>query len=578
MTTGTDLLEIVSPASGNGHGEVAKAAPVAGIEENGTSKPAAPAILKFTNPASGAIFGELPMATPADVEQAMTEMRAASRIWSRKDVAARVAILRKFQALLIDSMDEITDVINQDCGKSRQDAMIEVFITVDMLDTYLQHAKRWLQRYEVSSSLFFFKKCYVEPRPYGVVAVISPWNYPFALAMPPLLGALLAGNTVVLKPSEVTAATGLLIERLIERVPEMKPFVRVLHGDGRVGAALVQSDPDYIFLTGSTLTGRTVAKTAAEKLIPLACELGGKDAMIVLEDADLAAAARWGVWGAFFNAGQTCMAVERVYVHEQVYDQFLELVLHETERVTMGYSRDTASMFDIGPITDPRQLKVITAHLADAHARGARVLVGGEMNGNFVSPTVLVDVTHDMKLMNEETFGPLMPIVKVASEAEAIALANDSKLGLGASVWSRNLQHAWKVARQIEASSVIINDTITQFAVPMLPFGGIKHSGYGRIHGKEGVVQFTRPYAYAVGQPPPAFDVATIMRSPGNYELGKAMLKLTRGASARQRLEPVAGAIQGTVKRVINLEKRGMLWGVQGATHLVKDEVLGRLR
>ncbi|HRI55515.1 MAG: aldehyde dehydrogenase family protein [Anaerolinea sp.] len=578
MTTGTDLLEIVSPTNGNGHGEMAKTAPVAGFEENGTSRPAAPDMLKFINPASGNSFGELPMATPADVEQAMAEMRTAARIWARKDVATRVAVLRKFQKLLIDSMDEITDVINQDCGKSRQDAMIEVFITVDMLDSYLQHAKRWLKRYEVSSSMFFFKKCYVEPRPYGVVAVISPWNYPFALAMPPVLGALLAGNTVVLKPSEVTAATGLLLERLIERVPEMKPFVRVLHGDGRVGAALVQSDPDYIFLTGSTLTGRTVAKVAAEKLTPLACELGGKDAMIVLEDADLAAAARWGVWGAFFNAGQTCMAVERVYVHEQVYDQFLELVLHETERFTMGYSRDTASMFDLGPITDPRQLKVIAAHLADAQERGARVLAGGEMVGNFVSPTVLVDVTHDMKLMNEETFGPFMPIVKVASDAEAIELANDSQLGLGASVWSRDLQHAWKVARQIEASSVIINDTITQFAVPMLPFGGIKHSGYGRIHGKEGVVQFTRPYAYAVGQPPPAFDIATIMRSPGNYELGKAVLKMTRGTSTRQRLEPVVGAVQGTVKRVINLEKRGLLWGVQGASHLVMDEVLGRLR
>jgi len=537
-----------------------------------------PDVLTFINPASGNCFGELPMTTAAGVEQAMAEMRAASRIWSRKEIAERVAILRKFQALLIDSLDEITDVINQDCGKSRQDAMIEVFITVDMLDSYLQHAKRWLQRYEVSSGLFFFKKCYVEPRPYGVVAVISPWNYPFALAMPPVLGALLAGNTLVLKPSEVTAATGMLIERLVERVPEMKPFVRVVHGDGRVGAALVQSNPDYIFLTGSTLTGRKVAQAAAEKLIPSACELGGKDAMIVLDDADLAAAARWGVWGAFFNAGQTCMAVERVYVHEQVYDQFLELVLHETERVTMGYSRDPFSMFDIGPITDPRQLKVIETHLTDALERGARALTGGETNGNFVSPTVLVDVTQDMRLMQEETFGPLMPILKVSSDAEAIALANDNEFGLGASIWSRDLHHAWKVARQIEASSVIINDTITQFAIPMLPFGGIKHSGYGRVHGKEGVVQFTRPYAYAVGQPPPAFDIATIMRSPGNYELGKAVLKMTRGASYRQRLEPVGAALQGSVKRVINIEKRSLLWGAQGASHLVMDGVLRKLR
>lgn len=534
--------------------------------------------LTFTNPASEIEFGQLAMTPLDDVATKMAEMRAAFRIWNRKDVSERVAILRKFQALLIDSIDEITDVINQDCGKSRQDAMIEVFITVDMLDSYLSRAKRWLQRYEVSSGLFVFKKCYVEPRPYGVVAVISPWNYPFALAMPPLLGALLAGNTVVLKPSEVTAATGLLMERLIERIPELKPFVRVVHGDGRVGSALVQSQPDYIFLTGSTGTGRKVSQAAAELLIPSACELGGKDAMIVLEDADLEAAARWGAWGAFFNAGQTCMAVERVYVHEQVYEQFVKLAVEETQRVTMGYSRDPQSKLYMGPITDPRQLKVITRHLDDALARGARVLIGGQIEGNFVSPTVLVDVTQDMLLMQEETFGPLMPIMKVANEAEAVALANDNEFGLGASVWSRDVHHAWKVARQVDASSVIINDTIAQFAIPMLPFGGIKHSGYGRIHGKEGVMQFTRPYAYAVGQAPFALDIATIMRSPGNYELGKAILKVTRGTSARQRLEPVGEIVQGTAKRVLNLEKRTLLWGAQGASRLLLDGVVRRIR
>jgi acyl-CoA reductase-like NAD-dependent aldehyde dehydrogenase len=535
-------------------------------------------VLTFINPATGNQFGELPMTTPEEVERKMAEMRAAFPVWSDKAVSERVAALRKFQKLLLDSIDEITDVINQDCGKARQDAMIEVFITVDMLDAYLQRAKRWLQRYEVSSGLFFFKKCYVEPRPYGVVAVISPWNYPFALAMPPVLGALLAGNTVLLKPSEVTAATGLLIEQLFDRVPELKPFVRVAHGDGRVGAALVQSKPDYIFLTGSTATGNVVARNAADALIPAAFELGGKDAMIVLADADLAAAAHWGVWGAVFNAGQTCMAVERIYVHQQVYDQFLSLVLEEAQRITMGYSRDPLSEHHMGPITDPRQLRVIKQHLEEALEQGARILLGGQIEGNFVSPTVLVDVTQEMRLMREETFGPLIPIVKVSSDAEAIRMANDCDFGLGASIWSRNTQHAWQVGRQVEASSVVINDTIAQFAIPLLPFGGVKGSGYGRVHGKEGVLQFTRPYAYAVGQPPPAFDVGTILRSPGNYHLGKAVLKLTRGASTRQRLEPVGDALHGAVRRVIDFEKQTLLWGVQGVSNLVVDEVWHRLR
>jgi acyl-CoA reductase-like NAD-dependent aldehyde dehydrogenase len=488
--------------------------------------------------------------------------------WSRKPVEQRIAVLRKFQKLLIDCIDEITTVINQDCGKTRQDAMIEVFMTVDMLDAYLRHGKSWLKRRRVPSGLYLFKQCYVEPRPYGVVAVISPWNYPFALALPPVLGALLAGNTAVLKPSEVTAATGVLIDRLFQRVPELAPYVSVVHGDGRAGAELVQSRPDYIFLTGSTGTGRKVAQAAAETLTPFACELGGKDAMIVLEDADLPAAARWGVWGAFFNAGQTCMGVERVYVHEKVYAEFLRLALEETERIRMGYSTDPVNSLYIGPITDPRQLKIIQRHLEDARQQGARVLAGGEVQGNFISPTVLVDVNHNMLLMCEETFGPLLPIMKVESDEQAIALANDNAMGLGASIWSRDLEHAWRTARRVEASSVIINDTIAQFAVPMLPFGGIKSSGYGRVHGKEGVMQFTRPFAYAVGQPPPAFDVGTIMRSPGNYYLGKAILHLTRGASAGQRLEAVGHAAQFAAQKAAGVDQKKLALGALGLAGL----------
>ncbi len=524
--------------------------------------------LFFTNPATGVCFGQMAMSTPDEVKRAVSEMRAASPEWSHKPVKERVRILRKYQELIIDCMDEITGVINQDCGKSRQDAMIEVFMTVDMLDAALNRAPRWLRRYRVSPGLYFSKACYVEPRPYGVVAVISPWNYPFALAMPPVLGALLAGNTVVLKPSEVTGAVGLLMGKLLQRVPELAPYVRVVHGDGAVGAALVQEKLDYIFLTGSTPTGRKVAQAAAATLTPLACELGGKDAMIVLADADLPAAARWGVWGSFFNAGQTCMGVERVYVVEEVYDEFLRLTLAETAQIKMGYSSDVESEYYLGPISDPRQLRVIRRHLEDAHDKGAFVLTGGTVEDSFIAPTVLVDVNHDMLLMREETFGPLMPVMKVKDEQEAIRLANDCELGLGTSVWSRDLEHAWEVARQVEASSVIINDTITQFAVPLLPFGGIKQSGYGRTHGKEGVMQFTRPYTYVVGQAPLQWDLATIMRSPGNYKLGSAVLHLARGASLRQRMEPVgaltAAAVTAAAEKAATVDKKKLALGVFG--------------
>jgi acyl-CoA reductase-like NAD-dependent aldehyde dehydrogenase len=503
--------------------------------------------LAFINPGTGKQFGELRMTTPQEVDQAVVELRAAQKPWGDMPVQDRVKVLRKLQKVMIDSLDEITDVLNQNCGKSRQDSLIEAFVTIDMLEQYCKRAPRWLSRRRVSQGLYLTKRCYVEYRPYGVVGVIAPWNYPFALSMPPALAALLAGNTVILKPSEVTPATGVLIDKLFKRVPELAPYVRVIHGDGVVGEALVRSSPDYIFLTGSVSTGRKVLQTAAEKLLPVACELGGKDAMVVLEDADLAAAAHWGAWGAFFNSGQTCMAVERVYVVEAVYDEFVRLAVEETRKLEMGYSRDYECPYYFGPITDPRQLKIISRHLEDAKVKGARLLIGGEVQDMFIAPTVLVNVDHSMLVMREETFGPLMPVMKVRDEEEAIRMANDCSLGLGASVWSSDLGRAQRVARRIEAASIVINDTISQFAVPMLPFGGIKESGYGRIHGKEGMMQFTRPYSYAVGNPPIEWDIATQMRKPGNYKLGATLIHVLFGVTPGQRLQPVTEEIRRKV-------------------------------
>jgi acyl-CoA reductase-like NAD-dependent aldehyde dehydrogenase len=496
------------------------------------------------------------MATPEEVQEACQEMRLESKRWSQKTVQERVRILKKFQEMMIDSLDEITGVISQDCGKSRQDALIEVFVTVDMLNLYIKHAPRWLRRQKISSGLYIFKHCYVEPKPYGTVAIIAPWNYPFALSLPPVLGALLAGNTVLLKPSEVTGAVGVLIEQLFRRIPELSPYIRVLHGDGSVGAALIQSRPDYIFLTGSTPTGKKVMAAAAEHLIPVACELGGKDAMIVLEDADIPAAARWGVWGSFFNTGQTCMAVERVYVVEQVYDEFVRLALEETGKLKVGYTEDLKSPFYLGPVTDPRQVKTIQRHLEDALARGARILTGGTQNEMFFDPTILTDVDHDMLVMKEETFGPLMPIMKVKDEAEAVRLANDCLYGLGASIWGNNLDRAQRIAHQIEAATIVINDTIAQFAISMLPFGGIKQTGYGRTHGKEGLMQFTRPYAYAVGRPPIPWDVATVAREPGRYQMLTDIIHLAFGVTARQRLQPVLKVAESSSLRL--QEKRSV--------------------
>ncbi|MCB8944895.1 MAG: aldehyde dehydrogenase family protein [Ardenticatenaceae bacterium] len=500
--------------------------------------------IPFINPATGENFGEVAAATVAEVQAARREMAATAVTWSQKSVKERVQALRQLQQLLIDEVDEITAVMNQDGGKSRQDAMAELFITVDLLNQYCQQAPKWLRRRRISSGLQLFKRCYTEKRPYGVAAIISPWNYPLVETLPPLFAALLAGNTALVKPSEVTPAVGVMMAGWFQRIPALAPYVRFLHGDGQIGAALVAAKPDLIYVTGSTRTGRLIMQAAAEHLIPVICELGGKDPMIVLEDADIAAAARWGAWGAFYNTGQTCMAVERVYVVESVYEAFLTAVLEETKQLKVGYSSKIDSPYHIGPLTFQRQIQIIEDHVQDALAKGAKILWGGEREGMFMQPMVMVDVDHSMKIMQEETFGPIMPIMKVTDETHAIQLANHSDFGLSASVWSQNVRRAQGVAHQLQVGSVNINDTITHFAIPNLPFGGVKQSGIGRAHGEEEVLQFAQTRAYAVGVPPLPFDLATILRQPGHYKLGTAIMHLAFGVTPKQRLQPIVEALQ----------------------------------
>ena len=507
--------------------------------------------LLFTNPSSGEIFGKINSTPVADVNTVVEELRTAFPEWSKKSINDRIRILKKFQAVLLDSRDEITSVINLDCGKSRQDALIELFVSLDMLSQYLRKANSWLKPKKVSSGLYVLKTAIVEHKPHGVVCVISPWNYPLTLSLPPMLVALLAGNTVILKPSEVTGAVGALMEKLIKRVPELSPYVRVVHGDGAVGAAVIQARPDFIFMTGSTATGKKIMAMAAESLTPVALELGGKDAMIVLEDADLEKAARWGTWGAFFNTGQTCMAVERVYVVGAHYEKFVEISVEQANKFKSGFTTELNSDFSMGPVTDPRQVRIIDRHIEDALSKGAKILTGGKLVGAFYEPIVMVDVNHTMLVMQEETFGPIMPIMRVNDEAEAIRLANDSRFGLGASVWSSDPNHAKQVANHLNASSIIINDCIAQFGIPMLPFGGVKDSGFGRIHGQEGLMQFTRPYSYAVGQPPLKWDIATILREKGKYALGSLLMGILFGTSFKQRWDTISGFFNNSEEKAV---------------------------
>ena len=505
--------------------------------------------IEFINPATGSKFGEVRVTSEADVLRARREMAAVQPEWGAKSIEERARLVKKIQAVIIDAADEITDVVNQDHGKSRLDALHEVFMTIEKVHHYCAHAPVWLGRERVPRGLYFFKRFYSEREPYGVVGIIGPWNYPIDLMIPPIISALLAGNTVLVKPSEVSAATGVLIEELFSRVPELSRYVRFLHGDARVGQALVRSKPDLLFLTGSVKTGQIVAKMAAEDMIPFMYELGGKDAMIVLDDADVAAAAKWGVWGAFYTTGQACVSVERVYVHESVYDEFLAAVLEETAKFSVGYSPEKDNPNWMGPLTFQRQCDIVNTHLHDAVVKGARIVMGGKQTGMFIEPTVLVDVDHSMKIMTEETFGPTMPIMKVSDEMQAIQLANHSDMGLSAYVWSRDLKHAERVARQLNVGVVNINDVVAHYSVARLPFGGTKLSGNTRTHGRGEVTQFTHQKAYSISGPPSPLDPVIWIRKPGSYNLLKAMLGATYGTTLRQRVEPI-GELLGENKRL----------------------------
>jgi acyl-CoA reductase-like NAD-dependent aldehyde dehydrogenase len=452
--------------------------------------------LSLIDPAKGEPIGQIEVQDAHDVASALDAARKAQPDWAARSVEERARYLTRAVQKLIEQQDEFIDVLLRESGKPRTEIlMMEIYSACDALTYYAKHAAQMLrsEKRPLHGVMRFVKKLRIEYRPLGVIGVISPWNGPFILSLNPTIQALLAGNAVLLKPSEVTPFSGKLVGDLLEAVALPEGLLTVLTGDGETGAALVEAGVDKISFTGSVKTGRSVAEACARQLIPCTLELGGKDPMIVCEDANLDNAAGGAIAGAFLNSGHVCCGIERAYVVDQVADEFIQKVLERVSRLRQGCQGD----FDVGAIFWDRQMEIIEAHVADAIAKGAKVLAGGRRNpsldGLFFEPTVLSEVNHDMLIMREETFGPVLPIMRVSDLDEAVRLANHSHYGLGATIWTRDNSSGIELARRIDSGSACINDMTVTYGVLEAPFGGIKNSGLGQIHGPNALRGFTHP-------------------------------------------------------------------------------------
>src|SRR5687767_429568 len=450
------------------------------------------------NPATGEELGRARLFSAEDVRQAVRHARAAQPAWASLTFRQRAKVILKARELMLKERDEIAGLVSHETGKPVIEALsMEVVPTLDAMH-YFAHASENLLRptkIDIGQYGKMGRSSRIVYKPMGVVGIISPWNFPLATPAEEVVMALMSGNAVVLKPSELTPLTALKIGEIFNRAGLPNGLLEIVTGDGSTGTALVDARVDKIMFTGSVATGKRVAEAAAKHLTPVVLELGGKDPMVVLEDADIDNAARGAVWGAFANSGQACASVERCYVHESIAPQFLARVLAETQslRQEVGTKSDT----DVGAMTNERQLRIVEEHVSDAVERGARVVTGGKraanLSGYFYPPTVLTNVDHRMTIMRDETFGPVLPVMTFKTEDEAVNLANDSVFGLTASVWTKDISRGRELAERIEAGTVMVNEVLYTHGIAQTPWGGIKDSGYGRTHGRMGLLELVTP-------------------------------------------------------------------------------------
>lgn len=447
--------------------------------------------------ASGQVVAQIPATPPEYAARMMAEAREAQKSWAAKSVRERCGYLRKIRDAIYEHREEVTNAISLETGKPHVEAVFaELILALDTADFLARQAPEWLRPEAVphhnigvkakSGSLHF--------QPFGVLAIISPWNYPFSIPMAQILPALAAGNAVLLKPSELTPQAGEVIKKIIAAAGIPKGLVQVLQGGGAVGAAIIEANPDKVFFTGSVATGKRIAEACARRLIPTSLELGGKDAMLVLADADLEVASSAAVWGGYMNCGQTCISVERIYVEQAIAQPFIEKCIEKTKKLRLGPPSDKDA--EIGPMIRVTQLEKVEEQVRDAAARGAQIVTGGgrrpELGPSFLEPTVVTNVDQSMRLMREETFGPVIAIRPVKSAEEAIALANDSEFALSASVWTSDTQKGREIAQRIRGGSVMVNDVASYYGICEAPHGGSGSSGWGRSHSRFGLLEMVQ--------------------------------------------------------------------------------------
>ncbi|HEU5401156.1 MAG TPA: aldehyde dehydrogenase family protein [Terriglobales bacterium] len=449
------------------------------------------------NPATGEVISEHTVATATEVSAAVARARAAQPAWNALGTNRRIGMVRKFQKLLLRDRESVAQKITAEAGKPLVESFLsEVIVALDAARFCAENAHRALRIEAVHhGNPILRKRARLVYEPVGVIGIISPWNYPFSTPATETLAALVTGNTVVLKPSELTPISALELQRLLHEAGVPEDAFAVVLGEGPAGAALVEAPIDKLIFTGSVATGKRVAEAAARRLLPVVLELGGKDPMLVLDDADVEIASSAAVWGSMMNAGQTCLSVERCYVHRKIFDSFVAACAEKILRLKVGDGADSNT--DVGPLVSEKQLQVVESQVEDARAQGAKILTGGkrlpELGRNFYAPTLVTGVTDAMRLMQDETFGPVLPLIPFSSDAEAVRLANASQFGLSASVFSRNTVRAEALARQLHAGAVMVNDVVVSFAVPEAPHGGTRVSGIGRTHGLLGMREMLNP-------------------------------------------------------------------------------------